>query len=406
MIKMEKETKRAVIILIGILFFLPLTSANYIGISPASIFFENVLRNGYSERNVIVTINTETPTSVEIEPRGEIAGWLNFSAENFDVSKNSPYSLKISVTPPADMPNGNYTGFLRVRTSPKGGGKEGYATGIIHPVLDLSIKVEVTDTEILNCGVSNFEIFSAEKGDPIILKTEVSNKGNIRLKPSIRVDIWNQEQTRIIKTEEFSGDEILPTTSEKIINEISSNDLDIEQYWAEVSVIECYASRTLTFDVLEIGALKSSGELTKIIVTPWHDIGETLTIKAFFKNTGEKRVNAQFKGTINLDGKIAEIIESELINTEIDEEEEFLFYFTPKKSGKYIVTGRVFYDKKRTFEKSAVFNVRPKEFSLFRLLIYGIYFAFLAGIVILIFKIRRERKKIKETWRYLRRWKK
>lgn len=396
------KTKKIIILLIGFLFFLPLISAEYIGISPASVFFENVLRGGYSEKIVVITIDTEVPTDVEIESRGEIAEWLNFSAKEFKVSKDNPHPLKISVTPPIDMPNGNYTGFLRVKISPTGKTKEGYATGIIHPVLDLSIKIEITDVEILSCSVSKSEIFSAEKGDPIILKTEILNKGNIRLKPRIRVDIWNQEQTKIVKTEEFSDVEILPTTKEIIVSEISSQNLDIGQYWAEVSVIECYSSQILTFDVLEIGALKSFGELTKILVAPWHDVGDTLAIQIFFENTGEKRVDAQFKGTINLEGKIVNIAESELINVEIDEEEIFLFYFTPKRFGKYIITGRVFYDNKRTFEKSAVFNVRPERFSFLELISYAIYLAFLIGIIILIFKIRKERKKIKIKMKYLK----
>lgn len=396
------KSKTITFLLIGVLFLIPLTSADYIGISPASVFFENVLRGGYSERIVIITINTEIPTAVEVQLRGEVADWINVSAENFEVTKNNPYSLKISVNPPADIPNGNYTGFLRVRTSPTGQVKEGYATGVVQTALDLSIKVEITDLEILSCSASRFEIFSAEKGDPIVLKTEITNRGNIRISPKIRVDIWNQEQTRIVKTQEFSTEEIMPTTSQMITNQISSNDLQIDQYWAEISILDCYASQVLTFDVLEVGALKSSGELSKILISPWHNVGETLEIKAYFSNTGEKRFDAQFKGTISLEGKIVDLLESELISVNIGDEETFLFYFTPKRQGKYIVTGRVFYDKKRTFERSAVFNVIGRDFSFLNLLVYLVYFVFLAGILILIFKIRKERKKIQSKWRYLK----
>jgi hypothetical protein len=386
---------KKIFFIMSIILILPFVQSSYIGLSPANANFEGILRGGYAERSVIITVNIESPVQVESQLRGAVAGWVNLSAQNFSVSKSQPYPLKISINPPIDIPNGNYSGFLRLKVIQEGEIKEDYATGVVQTALDLGLKVEITDFEVTSCEAFEFEINSVEKGDFATLKTSIKNNGNIRLRPKIRVDIWDQEQMRIVKTEEFIAKEILPTTTEKLSYEISSKDLEVEQYWAEVSVIECYSSSTLTFDVLDIGALKSSGELTKILVNLWYEKGDNVNAKVFFKNTGEKRVDAQFKGTVSLDGKIVEIVESDFISVEMGEEEVFELYLSPKKEGKYILTGRVFYDKKRTFEKSAIFNIVSKEKGVLKWVTTMIYLFFILGIILLIYKIRKIRNKMR-----------
>jgi len=142
---------------------------------------------------------------------------------------------------------------------------------------------------------------------------------------------------------------------------------------------------------VEEGALKAQGSLTKIITLPWVDKGDTTSIKAYFENTGEKTVQAMFKGEITQNGKIVQILESEKNSVSIGEINEFNFYFTPREVGKYIVTGRVFYDGKRTFEKSAVINVRDSGFKLSKLKMPAIYLVLIILIAFLLYKIRKER---------------
>ena len=36
---------------------------------------------------------------------------------------------------------------------------------------------------------------------------------------------------------------------------------------------------------------------------------------------------------------------------------DLISYFTPKDSGRYVISGRVLYNKKLTFEKSSILNV-------------------------------------------------
>ena len=397
--KIKTKIVKMIFFIFGILLINNFVSAANIGISPAKVSFEDVLRGGYAERTVTVSIDTDEPTNVKIQKRGEIEEWLKFEETEFQVSRDNPYNIKIVVEPPEDMPNGIYTGFLRVMIEGQGTSKEGYATGIVNAALDLAISVEVTDVEYLSCRANNFQVESIEKGDPILIRTSISNDGNIRLKPTIKVDIWDQDQIEIVKQEEISGKEIIPTTREDVLVSIDSSDLDLGQYWIDVYSVECYNSQTLTFDVLEVGALKSQLVLTDIVTEPWVEKDDTTFIKVFYNNQGEKSVRAQFRGEITLGGKIIQILESENSLVGIDESGDMGFYFTPRETGKYIVTGRIFYDGKRTFEKSAIINVIESGFKLKKLVRPGIYVILIIGIAYLLYKIQKEKRSYKKKMR-------
>ena len=239
-------------------------SAVSLGISPASVDFRNVLRDGYSEKWVVISVDSDKPILVEVDSRGEIADWLNFSESNFSVVKDEPHYLGIFVTPPSDIPNGNYSGFLRVKTGQFGEGVEEHIVGIVRSTLDLVVNVEITDVEIRDCDVFSVKADSVEQGDDIIFYANIQNNGNVRLKPRVVIDIWDQDQISVIKSEEFFGDTILPTTKGNVSLRVKSEGLEIGQYWADFIVLDCYFLQTLTFDILEEGALKAAGILSGI----------------------------------------------------------------------------------------------------------------------------------------------
>jgi len=391
-------SEQKIVIVVFLLFVISLSvvSAVNVGISPATMTFENVLRNGYSEKSVVVSVDSEEEIFVSAQPRGEIAGWMNYSSENFTVSKEEPYSLKIAINPPGDVPNGNYTGFLRVMTAELGEGVEGNAVSIVRTALDLSITVEITDIEIRDCRAYEFSVESVEKGDDVVFKFNVVNNGNIILTPRVVIDIWDRDQVEILKSEEFSDKKVLPTTEDDFSVSVSSDNLDLGQYWADVSVIDCYVKQTLTFDVLEPGALKTEGVLLTILNNKTAEVGDTVPIEVGFKNTGEKELLAYFKGKVTLGDRIVDVLETDKMSVPVDTTEHFNLFFTPAEEGKHIISGRVFYNNKKTFESSSVLEVFSKAFSfkgfLGWLFVPIIYAILILLIGFLFFKIRKERK--------------
>jgi len=391
MVKEKIGIKVAIFILVSVLFMNFVSAAN-VGISPASLYFKEVLRGGYAEKNVVVSIDATRPIEIEVVPRGVIESWLNFSEMNFSITREKPYNLGIFVNPPIDIPNGNYTGFVRISTSEFGGGVEGHAVGIIRSALDLAVLIEVTDTEIVQCSVSDYDVQTVEQGDDIIFKMNLANNGNIRLKPRIVVDIWDQEQISLVESKEFTNKEILPTTKDGFEVRVSSENLDLGQYWADISVMDCFASHTLTFDVLEEGALRAAGVLLGIVTKKRIDVGETAPISIKFKNTGEKEVQAQFKGKISLEGSIEEILESDKFAVPIGESYDFNLFYTPSKKGDHIISGRVFYSGKRTFEGSTTLRAVSKNIGLKYPITLIAYIVLIFFILLLFLKIHKERK--------------
>ena len=387
--------ERVFVIVLALLVFMSFqVSAANIGVSPANIDFKDVLRGGYAERPIIVTIDSIEPIKAAITSRGDISEWISLSKDNFETSKGSPSQLMISVSPPIDTPNGIYSGFATIQIEKLGEGGLGFATGLVIPALDVYITVQVTDQEFISCKATSFEVTTIEEGSDMIFSLDILNSGNIRLSPEVTFDIWDQESINLIREEKFSDVEIVPTKKESLLIKIPSEGLDIGQYWVDVSVPDCYISQTLTFDILEIGALRSFGTLEQIIVVPWADIDEIIGIVANFKNTGEKPLDARFEGKITYNNKIIQLIKSEEpLFVPMDEQSNFQFYFTPKKSGKYVISGRVFYDNKRTYEQASILNVRPGIITVSSIIRNISYVVLLIVIATLIFKIHNERKR-------------
>ena len=396
------KNKKLLIISLVLFSIMPLVSSTNIGVSPATAFFPDVLRGGYAERPITITADSTEKIFVEASLRGEIADWITLEETNFEI-KGGRHQLMVSVTPPSDTPNGNYSGFITIKTPTSASGSAGYATGIVLPTLDVHVVVQVTDKEATSCKATNFQVSSVEVGEDITFYLDVLNTGNIKIFPTITFDIWNQELTSIVKQEEVSNNEIVPTKKETFKIKIPSKGLEIGQYWVDVSALECFASQTLTFDILEVGALKAYGVLERIFANPWAETDEIVPIKISFRNKGEKDLSAKFSGKIMHNNKVVQLLESDVpLDVVIDELSEFEFYFTPRKPGRYIISGRVFYDGKRTYEQSAVVNVTKGKITFIDVLKVAAYIILIGLILVLIAKIHKERKLYSSKMRKVR----
>jgi hypothetical protein len=386
-----KEAGIIIIMFISVILSINYGSATIVGVSPPEISFNNVLRNGYAERTIIISIDSIEPIPVEVSSRGEISSWINVSSNYFNVSKDNPYQLKVFIIPPNDIPSGDYDGFLTLSTGGFGEGVKGQAVGIVRTAVEPYLKVSVSDIEIRECSAKGFEVESVEKGDDIVFKLKFANNGNIRLKPKIKIDLWDKDQLKIIKSEDFNEKDVAPTTESDLSLRIDSSELEVGQYFADISLAECYSKETLTFDVLEPGALKASGILTSILAPKTVKVGENVKIIVNFRNTGEKEVEAQFKGSVNKGGKIVQVLESEKNFIPIGEANSFDFYFNPKEVGKYVVSGRVYYSNKKTFESSTSFDAVSDKSAYLSIIISAIYIVLIVSIVILFYKINKQR---------------
>lgn len=390
--------KNLCLILLFALTLLPLASAANLGISPAKLTFPDTMRGGYAQDYISVVIDSENPMFVEAETVGDIADWINLSQTIFNVSRESPGGMQVTLNVPTDAPNGNYTGYIRVKISSNERADEGHMMGKVHSNLDLKVTIGVTDKEVVDCKVTNLKALSAEQGDDIILRMDIENNGNTRISPLITAETWDTTQSTVVQTDDFTSKEILPTTKESLEFKIKSKDLAIAQYWTDILIPKCEQSKLLTFDILEEGSLNSKGVILSMVANLNGKVGEISQVEVGFKNIGEKEVDAKFSGKVSRNGKIVSILESEEISVTQSEIEKFNLFFTPEDTGEYIVSGRVLYEGKRTYEKSITITVATGSFDQ----TYLVYGAFIVFISFILFKIQKEKNKFKTKIRGIR----
>ncbi|MBN4049142.1 hypothetical protein JYT91_00845 [archaeon AH-315-M20] len=335
-----------------------------IGLTPAKINITDVLRGGYAEASIKISTDSENNLSIiKSVDDSEIKEWLSFepAGKSYIITKSSPLRLKVIVNPPSNIRNGVYRG--RIRFSVGASGEfEGSTGSIAIAAVASDLFINIVDTEILKCTMLGASVSNVEKGDNAEFIVNIRNEGNVIFKPKINIDIWDQSQENIIKTIEYDETEVKPTIKQDITVVVSTKDLDIAQYWAEVSAEECGQNKLLTFDVMERGTITTSGVLLAIKNKVWSYVDEIITITAVFQNTGQKKVSAKFKGNIKLDNELIKILESEELDVGVGEIVDFVMHFTPEKPGRYKVNGRFFHDKKQTFEGGSIINVNPKGF--------------------------------------------
>jgi hypothetical protein len=367
----SKKKLKAFLLAVSIVFviLIAINSVSAIGISvtKAVMDYKNVLRGGYAEDTLYVSTDASFDIPISYELSGDVANWITIEPDlnqpnaTIFISNAKYQPVKIVLKPPADTPLGTYTGNVRILTGTLNTPGAQYGSQL-QAAFMIRTSIEITGTEFLSCSGGGVNILDTEIGSPIEYYMTVSNGGNIRVRPNATIDIWNQDQTKLLMTKklEFNNKEILPTTTEAVYNNFAA-DLRIGQYWAYVTILPCGNSMLTTFNVYEKGTLVDKGDLIRIDNKAWAKVGEIVPITAVFKNSGLRTVSAKFKGVITSQDKIVETIDSEFYDIAPGETGNILVYFTPERYGQYIITGRVWYNNKLSFEKSSVLNVNEGE---------------------------------------------
>lgn len=369
-----------------------------VGASPSILRFNQMLKGGYSEMSVTASTSIIEPLNAHLTREGEIAEWMTFlpDTEEFVFSRDNPYSFTVIMQPPEDTANGNYSGMLKITTDELATVERGAGSSVIAQI-SLLVYVEVIGDEVVRCRAGAISISNAELGDSFIVRSTVHNDGNVRLRPKIQVDVYDQYQTKILFTNTFFGSQILPSKNKALLKEVENN-LPLGQYFAKVYLDECNVVKLTTFDILEKGQISDSGEIIGIRSNDIVNVNEPMAIEPIFRNNGGRKVFAQFKGEIRnmKNDKIEQVLESEELEVNPGETINWRLFYTPSKAGTYQIAGRVVYNNKITFqEHSKIITAKSTGFSLSWLLLIILYLIIGLVILILIGKIKKARKKRK-----------
>lgn len=374
-------------------------SAGLIGISPGNLKFSEVLQGGYAQG--FVSIDVDSPNSsvqTRIVSDDNISSWITINDGNpIYVSSNQTNLEKIVIQPPKDARIGNYT--ARITFLVGGSGSiSGSSGSILKTAIEVLTTIQVTGKEHLSCTASAIQVDSAEVNSNSAVHLRILNNGNVRVNPSVYVDIYDKWQDKKLKTLTFSTPDILPT-AEYVFDKNFAPDLPADQYWAQVRVPQCYSQALTDFSVLQAGQIEDNGELLAIRNPPWVFEKDFVQIQPIFQNTGKTAVNAHFEGIVKQGNTIVGQLKSDTIKVDPKQQQSLDVVYQPKDPGRYIISGKVIYNNKVTGEKQSLLNVKPASSKHVNvILIIGIVLGYLlvlaAGIyLILMFRRRRLRGK-------------
>ncbi len=333
-----------------------------IGISPAEIHFDNVLRGGYAEDTVAVSTSSETPITFVISASGPVKDWMEFDpSENLTFSRSEMKRVRVMVKPPGNVANGVYAGNIIVSTVSTQTVEEGMGVGVTAGTTS-DISVTITGDEIKKAKVESISVKDTEEGSPVEFSVSILNEGNVIINPLIEIEITRKGESEVLKSVEHSETEILPTKMRIIRINVDTEGLEIGEYQAIVKVSldgEELSGKTLGFNIFERGTLSKIGVLQKIWNEPWASAGEVVKIDAYFQNAGELLVTGKFKGEISTGGRLVEVSESEELEVPVGKVVVMSSYFRPELPGQYVVKGYVIYGGKTTETKESFINVNP-----------------------------------------------
>lgn len=329
-----------------------------VGVSPATLSYEKVLRGGSAQEQF--TISSSADTDVYYTIRVEGNDWFSFApAPPVKVPANGRTRVSAIVNPPADIPSGVYNCTIYVEPAEVSVTEgEGAVMGIF-PALGLRTAIEITGEQVLAGTVYRIYVENNEIGKPIRFKTGFSNTGNVRAKPEIAVEILKAEA--VIDTLKKS-DEVIPGEAKEIIAEWVDN--EVGEYTAKVRVLlngDLLSQRDLKFNVLERGALTCRGTVVDVKAPVETNVSMPVKLEVGFKNTGVVALEAKVKGDVLRNNKLVVVIESDPILIDVGDTETLTAYFTPEQSGEYLIDSDVVYEGKKAEIRAVTVSVTSEE---------------------------------------------
>lgn len=263
------------IILTGAFFALLIPFARVLAIGQMS---QPIVVNNAIKGQVIIEIlklygESKEDREYNLIAEGDIKDWVQFYAIgdrvnaitsiNIPKGKNIDVEAHITVSPSAA--NGEYKGTLSIVSS---AGKDESTDGsnvTIGQKIGRKVKITVTDKELIDMEVGIIPVsYQIDSGSPLKIRFQYYNKGNIDIKPEVRVQFKDIDQTKVLYTSVFpypdSEEAIKPLERKEIpVIEVPTN-FPEGRYWAFVSIWEKGESRFDNEFRFQIGGGKVLGD--------------------------------------------------------------------------------------------------------------------------------------------------
>ena len=367
------KVARTIVLVIGVVALLLFclapskASAAGLGVAPAEIQLEDVLRGSEHLRSIRVFNSGDEGVSAQLNANGEATDWISFcnpdvpatTIETIAVPAKGRAEVWVKFKIPQDAAEGTYTATICVEAIV---GEEEELEGT-HQSVGLqvmsSVIIKVTGTQTLSGNVGGISVMDIEVGYPLRIMVEFANTGNVVATPLISVKIATQDGTTInnFTSSEFN---VKPEKHETIPLEWDTTGRDPGDYIADVSVVlgdAIIKQEQLNFSILPVGMLTRSGSLTELKFGGESGLGVLTVIRATFINTGQIDIRAKFVGEVYHNDTLIDTLQGEELLVATGNIELLKAYFRPDQQGEYRIKGYVIYEGKKTEEKEISFTI-------------------------------------------------
>jgi len=222
------QTRTITGITIALILSLALAQAVGLGVSPATLEFEDALKGVMTEKYFTIQNPGNDTLSCSLELTGDVSGWIELAPQgDIDIPSRGKTEITVMLTPPESADNGEYTGKAKVRAQYKSA-VEGTGMGLL-PGVDADIVATITDEEIMAGEVSKILTKDEDYGDPVKFTIGFRNRGNVPCSPEVQIVI--KKAGDAIDTEEQELMSLAPGASRDYVLEWSTTEQEAGKYY-------------------------------------------------------------------------------------------------------------------------------------------------------------------------------
>ena len=370
-------------------------SALGLALAPSEIQIDNGLK-GTEYVKTLVIINTgDSPMIYSLNSSGDMVTWISYyemtdleqQISSIKIDGKDKRTLAVKIRIPDDAANGNYSSSLVAESTPE----DVESGSAVKLKMSSLLNVSVIGDEILSGIVKSITISDTEESYPLIINVEFQNNGNVIATPLIEAEIYSKVNPEILIDNIIFAQEEVRLNEKKVIQvSWDTRGQSFGDYTAEITVSlggKVLQTTNKYFEILPLGTLSRSGQITEIYITGDQSINNPVKINADFINTGRINAQGKFFGEIYNKDKLIDTIQSEESIVPISGTKTFSGYFTPESSGNYVIKGKVVFGGKETDIVEYPFEVKgDKSIPGFE----GIY---LLMMLLALFAVNRKNKK-------------
>jgi hypothetical protein len=285
-----------------------------IDVMPTSIDFRSAVRGAEYSAPLVVTNLVGEDQVFQFDADGDVASWMRLVDEGYQptgevlVPSGQRGGVNLVVAVPASAPNGTYRGDVVVSATPPDGSDRSVGYGAV-----VSVTLDVGGDMKVDATLNGVTAAAVEIGQPLVVKANVTNLGNVSVTPVVTVTITRNSFPVDRVANESAPRPVFPGLTEDALVRWDTAgalpgayDLDVEVRSGDLVLGDV----ALVAELLAPGTAPRSGDLTDLALANRPIVGGPAVVRGQFANTSRVPVEAVLLLEVFRDGELVESLES------------------------------------------------------------------------------------------------